>query len=72
MASSRGGKGRTPTPKGRPTVGQRQQRAAARARARRRRFLRRLYWAAGVALFLGLLVVLAVTGLGAGDAPGPP
>ncbi len=45
-------------PKGRPTPGRKQRQAAARARARRRTWLRRLWVAGLIALFLGGLVAL--------------
>ena len=70
MGKHKRGSGRPPQPKGRPTVGRKQRMAAARARARRRRLIIRLYWVAGIALLVGLLAVLIVTGIGAGPGPG--
>ena len=66
MGKRRRSGGRPPQPKGRPTVGHKQRMAAARARARRRRMIIRLYWVVGIALVVGVLAILIITGVGAG------
>lgn len=54
-------------PKGRPTPGRKQRNAARRLRARRERLRLRLWWTGGAVVLLGLLAVVVLTGVGAGD-----
>ncbi len=53
--------------KGRPTPGRKQRNAKARERARRERLVLRLWWTGGAVVLFGLVAVLVVTGVGAGD-----